>query len=159
MKLKRTLLVDWADDNCRHLSDSITRRLLLIYSQHNQPILFSKRCKKAYENCCARMEEQREFRSKWAVDSLAVFLQTRTSNIQIKNIRDELRKEFFDEVLPETLRKLVAERDKRIEKEPFLSAVRKHPDFVFLLNYYLRDETYNDKPYEEFLKIAERIFN
>ncbi len=159
MKLKRTFLVDWADDNRLHLSDSITRRLLIVHLRHNHPREFQRRCKKAYENCTIRMREQVELRFQWGVESLTSFLQIRTNQIQNMSVRRELKEEFFKNILPDILSKLVEGRDKRVEKEPFLRAVEKHPDLRFMVNFYLREGVYDDPPYREFLQIVGQFFN
>jgi hypothetical protein len=159
MRLKRSFLVDWADDNRLHYSDSITRHLLAIGLRYNHPGKFQKVCQQAYNNYYARMEEVNELRFQWAVEILTTFLQISTNQIQDAVVRNKLRAQFFDEILLTILNKLVEGRDKRPIQEPFLGAAEKHPDFRFLLNYYLRDKTYTDIQYQKFVETVNQFFS
>ncbi|MBK8904548.1 MAG: hypothetical protein IPM53_25440 [Anaerolineaceae bacterium] len=161
-KLQKSHLIDWTkDSNCRHLSDSITRRLLTIHLRYDVPRgQFEDLCEHASLIYESRIDDTGELRTYWAVEALFLSLQKAVFDIhQGSQKRDTISTTFFDQVLPRILQKLTKGRDKRDEREPFLSALDNHWELQFMLNYFLRREMYNNNPYTRLRTVSMQYFD
>ncbi len=162
VKLRQSYLLNWSDGGRRHLSDDITRRMLVIRLRNAiSSELFRDACSEAKDFCISRLKSTKEYRQYWAVEALFEFLQGNVSEIYDREKRQNLRQKFLNEELPNILRVLVeGYDDPRSEYEPLLGAISNEQDweFYFTVNYYLRDEIYDDSSYQEMLEVINQFF-
>lgn len=151
-KLKLSYLVDWADELRAHLSDGVTRRLLHIRLRLDlQQAQFEERCRKAETLCMECLDRTVEYSPYWAVETLFEYLQANVARIENQAGRQALCKEFFQTKLPEVLNMLKQVYNPNLLKNSLIGILEEDWEFQFTLNYYLRDDHYDDTPYQKLL--------
>jgi hypothetical protein len=159
MKLKQTYLVDWTGDNYQHLSDDITRRLLVLRRIYNDPDRFRSDCEQAKQLCEERLQNSSEYGIVWGLEVLVEYLQTHIMQIGDPQKRLKLRQYFLETELPRVLQLLVKGQDPRAYYEPLKLVLAQDWELQFMVNYYLRGAIYNQEPYKEMLQRIEQFFD
>lgn len=160
IKLKYSYSVVWVDDKRRYLHDDITRRLLSIQLRHDTPeALFRSKCEHARDICLTRLQQSDYERSLWGIEALFQYLQAHVCQIHKPNVRKALRQHFMEQELPEALNILVNDRDPRPEKDSLIGILETDLEFQFTLNYFLREEIYDDNPYQQMLTRIDQFFS
>jgi hypothetical protein len=149
-ELTGTYLMDWKG---RLLCDDITRRLLVIrLLREIGPRSFAKHCQRAREICKSRLQElNAQTPERWAIEYLFQSLQQHTEDIQVRQKREEIHQGFFEQTVPEALQLLtsVDSRHAREEQNALKRALEADWEFHFTVNYFLRQDEYNDEPSEK----------
>jgi hypothetical protein len=147
-KLTGTYLLDWKG---RLLRDDTTRRLLAIrLRQEVGTEAFSARCRQAQTLCADHLREPTiQMPEMWAIEFMFQALQQYAGAIQTHQTRAEIRQGFFGEAVQEALQLLVDSRDARVEQSALKRALETDWEFRFTVNYFLRQDQYDDKPYRE----------
>ena len=94
----------------------------------------------------------------WAIEYLYQILQEHTGVILNPEQRVSLRARFDNEIT-NALQWLIDRRDSRIEQLTLKQALGKDWEFRFTVNYFLREEEYNDLPYQRLRKQIEEFFS
>jgi hypothetical protein len=157
-KLKQTYLVDWTGENYQHLSDDITRRLLLLHRIDNDPDRFIYDCEQAKQFCTERLQDSSECRPFWALEVLAEYFQAHIMQIDELQKRRNLRQDFFETELPHVLQLLIKGQHPRVQYEPLKLILAQDWELQFIVNYYLRDDNYNKEPYKEMSQRIDQFF-
>ena len=159
-KLLRSYLLGWAKDT-RHLREGSTRRLLAVRLRYDiSPALFQIICNEAKNRCMKRLQEAQELCPYWAVEVLFEYLQGNVAKIDRIKDRQSLRHQFLEVELPKVLGELVRGRDDpRSKQESLLDILEEDWEFNFTVNYYLRGDTYNDKPYQKVSECIKHFFD
>lgn len=159
-ELTGTYLMDWKG---RLLRDDITRRLLVIrLSREIDPRLFASYCQRAQAICAARLQEPTvQAPERWTIEYLFQALQQHLDAIHDPQRREEVRRAFFGEAVPQALRLLVGVpgRNPREEYHTLKRALEADWEFRFTVNYFLRRDKYNDEPYEQLLEAMDGFFS
>ncbi|HDQ71844.1 MAG TPA: hypothetical protein ENN19_07075 [Chloroflexi bacterium] len=160
-ELTKTSLVSQTDDGYLY-RDSISRRIMTLFlcnSECDAETSFSKRCEKARDFYKRRLQDEKDTAPpcRWAIEILYQSLQMHVNEIDSLEGRRNLRRSFWGEddssslseksTLYECLSILVGGRDAQ-EQLGALKHVLKGKDeweFRFTLNYFLRDETYENR--------------
>jgi len=156
-KLTETYLLAW---NGRFLQDGITRRLLTIRLRQEQAEDFKKRCGEAMALCKQRIMEPNVQRPEiWIIEYLFQSLQQHADEIGSKSQRDQIAQHFLETELPNALHIFLVDRnippeDWRAERYALSQAMEEDWEFRFTVNYYLREDLYNNEP---FGKLQQRI--
>lgn len=159
LELRRSYLLNWADANRQHLSDDITRRLLVLRRRYGtDSASLTTACKQAEVHCLEQLEFSVEYRAYWAVEALFEYLQSQVQSIKKASERKKLQEQFFTHKLPHILQHLIEGRDPRGEREPLLGVLSADWEFHFTLNYYLRESFYNETPYQRMLEAVDNFF-
>jgi hypothetical protein len=149
-ELTSTYLMGWKG---RLLRDDITRRLLAIrLLLEIGPQLFAKHCQRAQGIYAAHLQEPNaQVPERWAIEYLFQYLQQYTEAIQIRQKREEIRQSFFGETVPEALQLLVGVNGRNAQEEhkALKQTLEVDWEFRFTVNYFLRQDEYNDEPYRE----------
>ncbi|MGB0384094.1 MAG: hypothetical protein ACPGWR_04640 [Ardenticatenaceae bacterium] len=150
-------LMNWEG---RLLRDSLTRGLLVRrFLREIETDAFAERCLRAQEICAVYLKEPAaQMPEKWMIELLFQHLQEHTSDIQSPQKRAEIRQNFFANVVPDALQLLVNNRKPRPQQAHLGRALKEDWEFRFTVNYYLREDLYNDEPYDELLKQIEHFF-
>jgi len=150
-KLTTSYLMGWDGPLLRN--DSIHRLMALRLRQQEE---LEDSCKLAQEICEEYLCRSTAFRPElWAIEYLYQYLQRFATGIQYKKVRDDLRVAFLEQEAPRIWRKLVslcdeANRDVRWQKRELEQALEEDREFGFTVNYYLRQEQYDDTLYKDF---------
>lgn len=147
----------------RLLRDDITRRLLALRLRHENPQNFAAYCLQARDMCAERLREPGiQMPEKWTIEYLFQSLQQHANDTQRYERRTEAREAFLEEDVPLALRMFVdvgnMPKDVTEEQNALLQELEEDWEFRFVVNYYLREDQYNDSPYDELLKQVERFF-
>ncbi len=130
--------------------DDITHRLVCLGLRHDHKDEFLQLCQMAQTICEESLREPLNPNPhKWAIEYLFQFLQQHAFHISNAEQRRALRKILITEELTKVLRLL---NDGRIEEEQrrnFLDSIENDWEFMFTVNYFLRDADYNDDPVKE----------
>ena len=86
----------------------------------------------------------------WAIEYLYQTLQCFAGQVQDSNQRKEIRETFLNQDVPRTLERLLHHRNAQEEQSPFEQALQADEEFRFTVNYYLREDQYDDEPYINF---------
>lgn len=133
--------------NGRFLRDDMTRRLFAIQQRRDAPDYFSQQCQKA-QLICAQELKKKSVRAPeiWMVEYLFQYLQQHV-DIQDPALRRDIRQEFFDKQVPEASRMFMTASIDEHRMEAY-QALKKQLsedwEFQFVVNYYLREQTYQD---------------
>lgn len=152
-------LLNIAEDNGLHLKDDITRRILALRQFHESPLLFQKACEQAKRFYLQRLKKSEGDRVFWAIEVLFEYLQAHIDEIHNKEKRQLLQRRFLNEEVPEVLLKLVQAQDPRYLYEHLLGVLSRDWEFRFTLNYYLRNDSYDDTPYNRFKTSIQEFFS
>jgi len=151
-------LVDWrADSAYKHLSDDITRRLLVIRLRYDVASgEFADKCLQVRHTCLNRLSIPGEMHHVWALEALFSYLQANLERIHQLSDRQELRREFFEQELP-TVFGLLTSEEPRAECTSFKRLLAEDWEFRFTLNYYLRDAVYTDEIYQKLVHYVDQF--
>ncbi len=156
-ELTSTYLLDWVGHLLR---DDITRRLLAIRLRWDLGDEgFARRCQDAQRICINRLKDPYvQGPEMWAIEYLFQSLQQLTTSIHNPQARQNATRVFREEI-PKTLHMLVTPpRNKRSHYQPLKQALDKDWEFRFTVNYYLRQDGYTNKPYEDLLRQVDSFF-
>jgi hypothetical protein len=133
------------------LQDDITRRLLAMWLRHEKTNHFIKICQAAREIYADHLSNPTTARPEIvAIELLYQDLQLgyyqQASNTRQK--RAELGEKFFA-ALDDHLRTLIAERNAREMMDNLIDALENDWEFQFVINYFLREDAYNEQPYQK----------
>ncbi|MBN2006244.1 MAG: hypothetical protein JXA21_23010 [Anaerolineae bacterium] len=146
------------DSGYRHLSDDITRRLLMLRLRYDTaPGEFSDLCTQAKHFCINRLNTPGELRHIWTIEALFSYLQANVANINDLSDRQALRQRFFADELPVILNLLSKNQDARSECASLKRLLADDWEFHFTVNYYLRDTVYTNEMYKELLQHIEKF--
>ncbi len=146
--------------NGRFLQDNITRRLLAIRLQHLMSDEFHRLCQHAQDVYAERLQGPKvQMPERWTIEFLFQSLQQHANIILEPNGRHIARRRFFDIDLPKALGmwKLVSE-NRREEQNALSQAIEDDWEFRFTVNYYLREDEYSKKSYEDLRRYLDRFF-
>lgn len=149
-ELTATYLFDWKG---RFLRDDITRRLLACRQRHEMADIFPSRCQQARKICAERLQQANvQHPEMWVIEYLFQSLQQHTNAVFDREQRSAIRQTFLDQDIPTALRMFINSRNTppqhlRAEQEALIQAIKEDWEFQFTVNYYLREEQYNDEPY------------
>ena len=155
--LTGTYLLDWRG---RLLRDDTTRRLLAIrLRQEVGTAAFSARCRQAQTLCADHLREPTiQMPEMWAIEFMFQALQQYAGAIQTYQRRKKIRQSFFGEAAPDALQLLVDGRDARVEQNALERALEVDWEFRFTVNYFLRQDKYDDEPYQELQRRIDDFF-
>ncbi|MHC5614880.1 MAG: hypothetical protein ACYTXA_28855 [Nostoc sp.] len=154
------------------IKDGMTRRLLVIgLLRESSPGNFQELCSEAADICLKYIHELKSKNDSAAAGiwSMQYFFQILQQHAGFINFgpnslayRQELRKDFFDKTVEETLG--IFQNTDREQIHDFLctlkSEVENDWEFQFVVNYYLHNEEYNDAPYKYLIqRLDEAIQN
>jgi hypothetical protein len=115
---------------------------------------YAGRCQTALAICKKRFQEKSIERSeKWTIEYMYQSLQQYAPKVQDPEKRCQIRRHFFEEALPQALDIFIIDRDIQTndleaEKHALLQALDEDWEFQFTINYYTREDQYNNKPYQ-----------
>jgi len=138
------------------LLDDITRRLLAIRLRYEDPGRFIEICQASREVYADYLSNPKTTRPEIiAVELLYQELQLGYYHQHVLDVqgRAELAERFFG-MLDDHLHTLVAERDAREMIANLLDALEDDWEFQFAINYFLREDMYNERPYQ---KLQQRV--
>ncbi len=152
-ELTGTYLMDWKG---RLLRDDITRRLLAMrLLQEIGPRSFAVHCQRAQAICVERLQDSSaQMPEMWTIEFLFQSLQQHAEDIKDRQKRMEIRQAFLGQALLQALQLLVDGRKAREERYALKRALEADWEFQFTVNYFLREDEYNDEPHEE---LSQRI--
>jgi hypothetical protein len=139
------------------LKDDITRRLLVIGLRHKKPDDFPKYCRNArdiYEEKTRNDSVTSIEPAHWAIEYLFQCLQQYSPIIHDSELRQEIRKTFFNKEVPHILDLLIQNRNitsKNItwELQVINDALEDDWEFKLYVNYYLSDSQISVAPFQE----------
>ena len=137
----------------RFLQNETTRRLFTLYLRNKKPKQFSKHCQQASNMCLKRLQQtQVQNPEKWVLEYLFQSLQQHAPLIQKPDTRAKIRASFFEQQLTKALEAFVSARNippktSREEQNALKQAISADSEFCFTVNYYLRQDQYNDEPH------------
>jgi hypothetical protein len=158
-KLRQSYLLEWAGEGYRHLSDDIIRRLLILRRKNDAPHGFRAACQQAKQFCQDQLLESSEYGPFWALESLFEFLQAHMQELEDLDRRLDIRHQFFEIELPFVLNLLIQGRDPRSEYVPFKRILTDDWELKFMVNYYLRGETFDRELYRKMEQKVEVFFH
>ncbi|MCP4112465.1 MAG: hypothetical protein GY749_44220 [Desulfobacteraceae bacterium] len=145
--------------------DDITRRLLVIQLRDSDPGQFSEHCQEA-RKICANLIQNSKVRNpeRWTIEHLFQSLQKDAAIIQYPEQREKLRETFLDKNVSEALQ-LFTDRDDILverlqeERDSLMRMMDEDWEFCFTVNYYLREDEYNEQPYNKLRKKIRQFFD
>ena len=141
-ELTGAALLSW---NNYLLHDDITRRLICLGLRNAKRDEFVRLCRSAQTICEEHLRDNSTHNPDvWAIEYLFQSLQQHALLISEPEQRQELREYFISQELPEVLQWLVTGRRAREQQRHLLRSIEQDWEFVFTVNYYLRDTEYND---------------
>ena len=151
-------LVDRRTDSAyKHLSDDITRRLLVIRLRYDMaPGEFADKCLQARQSCIDRLSIPGELHHVWALEALFSYLQANLERTYQLPDRQVLRQEFFEKECP-TIFGLLTKEEPRAECASLKRLLVDDWEFRFTLNYYLRDTVYTDEVYQRLVHYVDQF--
>lgn len=154
-KLTGAALLNW---NNYLLHDDITRRLICLGLRNERRDEFVRLCQSAQTICEERLRDNSTPNpDKWAIEYLFQSLQQYALLISKPEQRQELRNNFISHELPKVLQWLVTGRRAREQQRYLLRSIDQDWEFMFTVNYYLRQNEYNDVPVKELKSEVNRI--
>lgn len=146
--LTGTYLMDWEN---RLLRDALTRRLLVLrFLRELSPQAFAKRCQHAQSIYATQLQNPAtQMPERWTIECLFQFLQQYTKDIQLQQKRKKIGQNFLANVVPNALHLLVKNRNPQVEYATLKQTLAADWEFRFTVNYYLRENQYNDEPYRQ----------
>lgn len=152
-------LLEWKG---RFLKDEITRRLLTVKLRNETPHEFPKRCEQVIGICKDRLALSNvNSPETWTIEFLYQSLQCQALHVQEPEQRSKMRDAFLQQISGAL--KIFYRRetlgDRWIEeKEALKQAIRGDWEFQFTVNYYLRDNNYNEEPYKKMEQQIDTFF-
>ncbi|MBN1874607.1 MAG: AAA family ATPase [Anaerolineae bacterium] len=143
----------------RLIKDDIVRRLLAIRIRDRSQEEFVRLCQKAQALCLERLQDPRGEAEVWCIEYLFEVLQEYAGVIQDEDQRSCLRKRFWDKEVPFVLRTYFSRglvEQIEFERSTLIQMVERDWEFQFMVNYYLREQQYNDRPYRS---LSDKISN
>lgn len=140
----------------RFLQDDINRRLVTIRLRHMAPKAFKKYCKDARKVCLDQLREPNvQLPEKWVIEFLNQTIQQHAGDgLEQPSVRTKITGQFYREVssvlrIRRECKKLLA--DWREEIDALLVEMEKDTqwEFRFSVNYFLRENQYDDEPYQK----------
>ena len=140
----------------RFLQDDMNRRLMIIRLRHTAPREYKEYCEDAYKICIQQLQEPTvQLPEKWVVEFLNQFLQQFAgARLDQPSVRVKISEQFYEELA--RVLKIRREYKKslpdwREEMEALLVEMEKKDqwEFRFSVNYFLRENQYDDKPYQK----------
>jgi hypothetical protein len=152
-------LLDWKG---RFLRDEIAWRLLTIKLRNESPNEFPKRCVQAMGICADRLRQPNVGSPEiWTIEYLYQLLQCHAVSMREPEQRKKMRGDFPEQVHKALGifydRKVLGEKW-RGEKGALTRAIKEDWEFQFTVNYYLRDNNYNEDPYNKMLQQIDQFF-
>lgn len=141
-ELTGATLLTW---NNHLLHDDITRRVICIGLRNERSDEFVRLCQSAQIICEEQLHDNSMHNpDMWVIEYLFQFLQQHALRIGNSAQRQVLRDKFMVEELPKVLQWLVTGRRAREQQRHLLRSIEQDWEFMFTVNYYLRDTEYND---------------
>ena len=148
--LTTSYLMDWDGPLLRN--DSMHRLLALRLREQAAP------CILAQDICLEYLKTLADFESKpepWIIEYLYQYLQRFAPVVQDSAERAKLKQQFLQELVPDLMQNIVLPLHKsgkniRWYRDSLERALEKDEEFIFTVNYYLREEQYDDEPFQEF---------
>ncbi len=140
----------------RFLQDDMNRRLLVIRLRHTSPDTYREYCETAYKVCIQQLQEPNiQLPERWVIEFLNQFLQQFAGDkLDQPSFRAGIKERFYEEVtralkIRREYKKLPA--DWREEMDALLVEMEKKDqwEFRFSVNYFLREDQYDDGPYQK----------
>lgn len=159
--LTQRYLLTWDEQTGHLLKDAISRRIMTLYlrlTNKQNDLDYSRRCsiaKSIYLNRLSDLSGNNVPSTRWAIEVLFQSLHESSHLIGKVSNRQDLRKRFWGEsddgnvppslnsILHECLEKLVDGREKRMQIAALQRVASADWEFIFTLNYFLRDEVFN----------------
>ncbi len=162
-RLRNTYLMDDKWSGGYFLRDGITRRLIPLRLIKGEGVFFiSHLCKKAQKICSENLEKiETQMPDKWLIEYYFQYLQQFLGKIQNKAERKRIHDEFFSTVIDKGFQAFSNVRDPRRYRSAVLDTIRNDDEFAFMVNYYLRDDEYENmgiSPYEKFETYLTSLF-
>jgi hypothetical protein len=139
----------------RLLRDDITRRLLAIRLWREEAKKFAAHCQQARNMCAEHLDVPDLYEPElWIIEFLFQSLQQYASTIQDPKQRQRIRQEFLEQDVPEILQRFVearklSPRNIPWEQDALGQKLAQDWEFRFTVNYYLRQDQYDEEPYNE----------
>lgn len=128
------------------LHDDMTRRLICLGLRNERKDEFVRLCRSAQKICEDHLSNNSADNPvMWAIEHLFQFLQQHSLLIGRPEQRRELRDNFLSQELPIVLEWLATGRKPREQEGHLLRSIQGDWEFIFTVNYYLRDTEHNDK--------------
>jgi len=144
----------------QHLTDDITRKLLAIQLRLDiSDQEFRRDCLKARNLYLRHLEASTDFRHLWAIEVLYEYLMANVKDICDSENRRALRTNFFCTELPFVLQHIPKNSEPSLEYESLERILKNDEEFQFTVNYFLRDDGYNNSMYIKMLNIIEQYFD
>jgi hypothetical protein len=154
-ELTGAALLNW---NNYLLHDDITRRLICLGLRNDRRDEFVRLCQSARTICEERLlDTATATADKWAIEYLFQSLQQHALLIGKPEQRRELRYTFISQELPKVRQWLATGRRAREQQRYLLRSIDQDWEFRFTVNYYLRENEYNDEPVKELKSAVNRI--
>ncbi|MCP4350709.1 MAG: hypothetical protein GY795_35015 [Desulfobacterales bacterium] len=145
--------------------DDIIRRLLVIQLRDSDPGQFSQNCQEAREIFANLIQNlTMRNRERWTIEYLFQSLQKDAAIIQYPEKREKLRETFLNKNVSEALQ-FFTDRDDilverfREERDTLIGMMDEDWEFCFTVNYYLREDEYNEQPYIELKNKISQFFD
>ncbi len=139
----------------RLIHNSITRRLLVMQLRKESQSPFPTQCQQARAIYAKRMQDVRVNEpERWIVEYLFQSLQQYADEITTAETRQHIRNIFFEQDVPEAVRLFIEERNipsdaLREEMDVLIQKMDNDWEFRFTVNYYLREQQYDEQPYRQ----------
>lgn len=161
-ELTQAYLLDWEG---RFLKDDIIRRLLAIKLRYQQPALFTQYCQEARQFYAAQLTNSLvQGRDRWIIEYLFHVLYQYAPNIYEPEVRKQLSQQFLGTEVPQALSALVdghniPAQQWRNEASVILRLMNSDWEFKFIVNYFLRGDVYNDRPFQQLENSIKNFFS
>ncbi|BAY11001.1 hypothetical protein [Calothrix sp. NIES-2098] len=146
------------------IKDGMTRRLLVIgLLKESSPDIFRELCGEAAKICWEYVHDRKSKNESavagtWSMQYLFQSLQQHAgfinSGADSLAYRQKLHKDFFEQTVTETID--IFRNTDREQIHDFLSTLKSEIEhdweFQFIVNYYLHNDEYNDRPYKDLIK-------
>jgi hypothetical protein len=158
-QLTSTYLLDWKG---RVLRDDIARRLLTIGLRHEYED-FSTRCRDARKLCAERLKQPNtQMPERWLIEYLFQSLQLHGKEIFDRERRHEIREDFYNIDLPFAWKifsenSLITQGGAIAEQRALEQAFEEDWEFRFTINYYLREDRYDDSEGQPYNKLRNKV--
>ena len=168
--LGQTFLFDTSQE--RYIGDAIVRRMLVLHLVHEESVSgpsFTSFCEEAYTMCKSLLERGNgvQDRNMWAIEGLYQALQKNIFFINNSEKRSEFRNEFFELTLSDILESFIlgskrhknqalAIDSRKVSQElkSLIHSMNEDWDFRFTVNYFLRENFYDEKPFTKLLDLV-----
>lgn len=157
LTLTKAALLNKNKDN-HLLHDDITRRVVCLGLRNGSKDEFVRLCQAAQTICEERLHDiSNSTPDKWAIEYLFQFLQQHALLIHDAEQRRALRKNLIAKELPKVWQLLKSGREAKEQQSNLQDSIDNDWEFMFTVNYYLREAKYNDEPIRELKSAVERL--